>query len=172
MYKCIRCFFFFFFFLVVAQVITLLKVCIVIYIVFLIKLFRPSFHGQLFFGEGYLSQKLTFITELAHVCHIYLTMKLRHRIEFTQAYFSTTNLLCQRKIVCGNEVFIWILLQKVKVYTYLPLCTPLVLLLLCLTCHTVTKIEELISKHISQDVCETKRAKCTHKLLILQSRIA
>ena len=36
-------------------------------------------------------------------CHKYLTMKLRHRIEFTRAYFSAPNLLCQRKIVRGNQ---------------------------------------------------------------------
>ena len=31
-----------------------------------------------------------------------LTMKLHHRIKFTRAYFSATNILCQRKIVRGN----------------------------------------------------------------------
>ena len=29
-------------------------------------------------------------------------MEFRHRIEFTQAYFSATNLLCQRNIVRGD----------------------------------------------------------------------
>ena len=38
--------------------------------------------------------KLTEITSLAHLCHIYFSMKLRHRIELTQAehIFSATKL--------------------------------------------------------------------------------
>ena len=46
---------------------------------------------------------LILLSSLTFVTDIILTMKLRLRIEFTRAYFSATNLLCQRKIVRRNE---------------------------------------------------------------------
>ena len=77
---------------------------------------KPSFHGQFKFDEDKLfvtetlamslrshTAKITYITQLAHLCHRYLTMTLRNGIEFPRAYFSPTNLLCQRKIVRGNQ---------------------------------------------------------------------
>ena len=55
------------------------------------------------FGSQTAKITYTCITELAHLCHRYLTMKLRHRIEYTQAYFFR----CQRKNVRGNEAFFY-----------------------------------------------------------------
>ena len=43
------------------------------------------------------------VVSLTIFCHRYLTMKLRHRNEFTCVYFSGTNLRCQRQIVSGSE---------------------------------------------------------------------
>ena len=44
------------------------------------------------------SKDYLYYANFAHLCHRYLTMKLRHIIEFTRAYCSATNLLCQRKL--------------------------------------------------------------------------
>ena len=81
--------------------------------------FKPGFHGHLFFDEDYLSQKfwqrvcvdtqqrlLIVHSSLTLAADVNLTMILRHRIEFTRAYFSSTKLLCQRKLVRGNQALL------------------------------------------------------------------
>ena len=67
---------------------------------------------------GHTQQTLLIITKLAHLCHRHLTMKLRHRIEFTRAYFSATNLYTlnlskkncpwKRGLIFFSLHFIWV----------------------------------------------------------------